>query len=660
MLNKIGAAVKVILTDLKVIKANISALQNLPKPKDGHSPDINLIIDKVLARIPAPIPGKDGTSPDADAVAFKVLEQIPKPKDGKPGKDATAPPLTDIVNAVLAEIPTPKDGTSPDVDAITNMVLAKIPAAQEITAQEGKQGKQGKAGAGITKVKLEKGNKLAVWIDGVRRLVGTVDIPKPAASFTPNSGGGSGGKPTPTLQQVTDKGNTTDNPIILQDKNKAGRGLIGADENFGVLLAGRDQSLERTPVTIDGSTNLLSSEQLAVVFNGAANGDFLRLTTKTDINGQDVFLVGSTPLDVVEYSEEFTNSGPDTTLTSSYQEIIAGTTANQYRTDTSQAITTFKLFNNDKKDAAEVEFYVTVNGAPPTPDDLQIVTVPKDNGEYVVNFDDTVQTTVNPGDVVSVHVRQLTGKDGEVSVLSSEYTTILTMVQNASLQNAIQSFSSISSGGPINARRYYRITENGVYNLPPSSTLYDENNPFLLAIANDAGEQVSINIAVGDVLKTTSGDALTLNIPAGATYILAAGSTNEWFIVSSYADIQTKVIKSLPLSQTNADYDVSPIVKLSDTFSLGYINAEVELNFEAASDAQNRSVVVGLFIDGNLIDEEFSLEPKDSSNNPYSHKKIDYNFTTGSHTIEVRYGKRGGVSSSFVEVKNVRIFVRPL
>jgi len=39
MLNKIGAAVKVILTDLKVIKANISALQNLPKPKDGHSPE---------------------------------------------------------------------------------------------------------------------------------------------------------------------------------------------------------------------------------------------------------------------------------------------------------------------------------------------------------------------------------------------------------------------------------------------------------------------------------------------------------------------------------------------------------------------------------------------------------------------------------------------
>jgi len=198
MLSKISVAVKAILNDLKGIKADVSALQNLPRPRKGEpgvSPDVDAIIEKVIARIPTPAPGKDALPVDVDAVAFKVLGHIEKPKNGKPGKDALPPAMADIVSAVLAEIPKPKDGedgVSPDVGAIVRTVLAKIPTPTVLAAEKRVTPavRNGKDGVSVTKVKLEKGNKLAVWLDGVRRVVGTIDIPKPAASFTPGGGGG--------------------------------------------------------------------------------------------------------------------------------------------------------------------------------------------------------------------------------------------------------------------------------------------------------------------------------------------------------------------------------------------------------------------------------------------------------------------------------------
>ena len=204
MLDKLNTAIKAILADLKSMKADVNRLKVRPVPKDGASPNPKLIVQDVLAQIEKPKDGvspeisdivaavlseipapKDGISPDIDAISFKVLAQIEKPKDG------VSPKLSDIVSTVLARIPTPKDGVSPSIEAVAQEVIAQLPEVKAAEpGRQGERGAKGKDGVSVTKVKLEKGNKLAVWLDGVRRVVGTIEIPKPEAAFTPGQGGG--------------------------------------------------------------------------------------------------------------------------------------------------------------------------------------------------------------------------------------------------------------------------------------------------------------------------------------------------------------------------------------------------------------------------------------------------------------------------------------
>ena len=438
------------------------------------------------------------------------------------------------------------------------------------------------------------------------------------------------------------------------------RGYIGADAFFGLTVAGRDGLNQKTPVTIDGSTNLLSSEQLAIVFNGAVNGDFLRLTTKTDINGKDVFVVGSTPLDVIEYTESFTFSGADTVLTANYQTLISGVTINEYRSGTSQAITSFRIFNDDKQLSADVEFYVTVNGAVPLPDDLQVVTVAKDNGVVTVSFDDTVQTTVNPTDTVTVHARQLTGDFGEVTVQSSTYSTTLDMVQNAAIQNLIQSTTNINTSKALSERKYYRIETNGIFSIPEASTKFSQSVPFGFTVKNLTGGSIVLNASPGDVIKTTDGDSLAYDMVSGASASFICAGPNSYDVIGTYEGVKADTISSLDNAQTNNDYDSSPQTKLSAMASFGYSAAKVSFSFEAKSSSTNRSVVVGLFVNGNLIDDEFETEMKDFRNNPYPCKIFPLSLSPGNNLFEVKFGKRNGGGGNPVSLKNVRIIVEPI
>ena len=252
MLDKIGATLKAIIADIRGIKSDVSALQKLPKPKDGEngvSPAMADIVSEVLGQIPKP---KDGVSPDIDAVAFKVLGQIPKPKDGEKGVSHA---MADIVSEVLGQIPKPKDGekgVSPDIDAIVRTVLAKIPAPKVLAAvkQPAPTVRHGKNGVSITKVKLEKGNKLAVWLDGVRRQIGVIDIPKPAASFTPGGGGGGGSKKNPfnpTTDMVMER--LIEGVSLAANQQPTGTGIA----NALMVEFGAAQNSASDPVSLDAA-----------------------------------------------------------------------------------------------------------------------------------------------------------------------------------------------------------------------------------------------------------------------------------------------------------------------------------------------------------------------------------------------------------------------
>jgi hypothetical protein len=204
MINKLALAFKKILGEVKELRAEVQnmpapkdgvspdvkkiaaqVLEQIPLPKDGVSPSAEAIADLVLSKIPKPKDGRDGISPDTMAVVKHVLAHIPKPKDGKDGRDAQPVLLADVATVILAQIPKPKDGkdgVSPSVQAI----VAQVP-----TPRPGKDGKDGEDGKSITDVKLER-NTLFVWLDGVKKAVGKIELPRVAPQPI-SQGGGRGG-----------------------------------------------------------------------------------------------------------------------------------------------------------------------------------------------------------------------------------------------------------------------------------------------------------------------------------------------------------------------------------------------------------------------------------------------------------------------------------
>ncbi len=60
------------------------------------------------------------------------------------------------------------------------------------------------------------------------------------------------------------------------------------------------------------------------------------------------------------------------------------------------------------------------------------------------------------------------------------------------------------------------------------------------------------------------------------------------------------------------------------------------------------------------MDSESDIEPKDTRNNYYQSKTIDYTLSTGNHTLEVRFGRGNGFGSALAEVSNLRVFIEEL
>ena len=154
----------------------------------------------------------------------------------------------------MATIPKPKDGEDGDsveIDAIVRTVLAKVPAPKIQAAHTPAAPRHGKDGVSITKVKLEKGNKLAVWLDGVRRQVGIIEIPKPAASFTPAAASGGGHKTTkivenpfnPTTDMIMER--LIEGVSLAADQQPAGTGIANSLKvEYGVAQNGPTDPVE--------------------------------------------------------------------------------------------------------------------------------------------------------------------------------------------------------------------------------------------------------------------------------------------------------------------------------------------------------------------------------------------------------------------------------
>lgn len=198
---KLAAAVRQLLADNREMAARIERLEKV-KPvvvngKDGapgrDAPTIDEVVEAVIAQIPTP---KDGESPDPKAIVNDVLAQMPKPRDGR---DAPVVNVSDVASIVLAKMPKPKDGRdgrdAPDISTIVKSVKAQLATPERgEPGPQGKPGKPGKDGVSVTGVEL-KNNELFVSLDGRRKSVGRIKVPAATAPFNPgNGGGGSAGE----------------------------------------------------------------------------------------------------------------------------------------------------------------------------------------------------------------------------------------------------------------------------------------------------------------------------------------------------------------------------------------------------------------------------------------------------------------------------------
>jgi hypothetical protein len=185
--NKLAEALRLLKSKVAATERDVSALQRTRVvPRDGRD-------GKDGAK------GADGVSPDPQAIITQLSQLIPAPIPGRDGATGSS-------GAVGSTGAAGADGVSPDPEAIIERLAARIPAAiagangkngrDGKDGKNGRDGKDGTDGAAITDIKLE-GSKLAVWVDGVKRIVGTIKTPMGA--FTPGGAGGGGAARTAAL-----------------------------------------------------------------------------------------------------------------------------------------------------------------------------------------------------------------------------------------------------------------------------------------------------------------------------------------------------------------------------------------------------------------------------------------------------------------------------
>ncbi|MCP4352047.1 MAG: hypothetical protein GY795_41820, partial [Desulfobacterales bacterium] len=123
---------------------------------------------------------------------------------------------------------------------------------------------------------------------------------------------------------------------------------------------------------------------------------------------------------------------------------------------------------------------------------------------------------------------------------------------------------------------------------------------------------------------------------------------------------KTTIIKQLGQSQTNAIYSSNPQLIVSDVIDLAYESAQISISFGSSNSRTNRATIVGLFIDGAQVDTLSQIEPKDTGNISWQSKILDYSFSSGAHSIEVRFGRSDGFGNAIANVSDLRIYIKEI
>jgi hypothetical protein len=544
MFEKINTALRLLKNDIAGIRRDVTAMRALRavpvNGKDGVSPDPDKIIEALAARVPAPVAGADGPmGPEGPAGL-----QGPDGARGLPGVDGPSG-LDGEPGAAGLDGPTGPEGP---------------------TGPQGPAGPAGPQGESITRVTLDKDNRLVVWIGEKRTPAGQITFPRLVpGSFTPG-GGGPRGAPafafTPNqIPMASPQGSTlVDSPLRY-------------DPDLDIVVSSR--SIQTPPASI------LVGDNVRVTDSGSGVGYKLEATGSTfEISGSLYSEAAGTinGLNLTEYD------GPAFPIP---------TQALDNETLVAEKYTWKAEILGVPWDLLRV-YRVFVRGAPgpQAPIRLRIYIADPDLNPDAVPIYDNVSANV-PG--------WLKGEAG--FLLTDGADTTIDFKQGQRLRS---------------------------------------NVPFWIQYCAPPGQQFSVAGATVDI-----GFGLVF-VPYQVSVVMG-GYERDLF------PLEFRHVQSMPLSQTNQEYDVAPVVKLNASIDVLAGTYEVIFSATAGAMSTNRSVIVGLFIDDVLQYIEYSKESKNITDRGYPSKTHTLPLTQGTHNVKVKFGRRGGGGGSVVELRDVSV-----
>ncbi len=169
----------------------------------------------------------------------------------------------------------------------------------------------------------------------------------------------------------------------------------------------------------------------------------------------------------------------------------------------------------------------------------------------------------------------------------------------------------------------------------------------------ESGQQIDVEL---------KSDSMSLKgVQAGPNFFpYLSQMIQEGPLVRLALEQKTTIIKQLGQSQTNAIYSSNPQLIVSDVIDLAYEIAQISISFGSSNSRTNRATIVGLFIDGVQVDTLSQIEPKDTGNISWQSKILDYSFSSGAHSIEVRFGRSDGFGNAIANVSDLRIYIKEI
>ena len=289
------------------------------------------------------------------------------------------------------------------------------------------------------------------------------------------------------------------NTITFDDENGNLTGIIGTDGEAVELVGTTDASTLNKPVRARGSSFISQCTQTGVQFTGAKIGEFVSITDIIDVDGEEISVLGHTPLDVVSFQEEATPNTSDINLSATDTTLNDVVLVNTYTADFSQARSNGRIENTTNADIV-VRVYLTEDDAVET--EFDDYSVPRKsgntNGFIEFSLEDTLNSDILSGSTLQVKARTLTPVgSGDIVIKGSAKATTLTVAQytdltgqiTANSSNTVIRVKSASDFGTIDSTKVYLI--DGVVDMGSTSIEVPAGGINIIGYTFDVSQLVS-------------------------------------------------------------------------------------------------------------------------------------------------------------------------